>query len=1411
MKKSILVFVLLMFMFSVIAIADNGDVSDTDVDTNIDIDVDDVTEEVITEEECGFWCETYKFLFGDAELRAATGTAWFDRQDALVGQGIYDETSVCSWATGIGNLCINKNRVYVVKKIGDKPYIVPKVFKDGKVVDGAPIGFHEIPNFSFGDELHVIGEGENVLTSTEYDIAKATGSPTGLNLVGFKDTNDFDFGATKGEWNCNLPGGDCLCTSGSCTTADGDVVKSGAKELKGELILGLKKSVPVEEPVEESAPVEGGPETNAEYFIELGDEFSEAGNYKDAADSYERAGDELITDGYFVFAKEEYAKAADLYMEIENYDAAGRTFKLAGNEESAKYAFEQADLAALNTGTGDVGGSDGSGSDDKEEKKPAPKKETKKEEEPKKEEAKGEATEYELGSLEDLEIFEEEKLTLEELKVNAVKDKLDTMAELTKESEELNKMSDELSDAYSEASQNFVKIQELMGEGENTGSMKTNLEAKQKESKQNIVLDGQKIDVLSGEIITLTDGLNADPLLSETATIAIKNQLDKKVAEKEVLERNVETEQAKLGLIDGQLKVLSGESLGVEELKAKLAKATESGNSLVEQQEALQSEIATLQKEITSPPEGIGNTFTLPDNKLDDQGFAYIKSSSTFVNTNGDVLTPKDDGTSTLEVKGGSGTLYTITYPAEGSNDGAKLEFGEGWDSLKGDYSDHKDIIDELHTLGFIPDDKYEEITGGSGWDFGIFNGEESMSEAKKIIGTPVVKTLTPGKEISAPVESAPPAPKKMASATSFKVLDGVIYQTFTTESEGQYNDYYISPDSNLVYDSNGFAVGRIKNKQIVFENVEDVPWIKTEKMIFLGNAGDTITVPSNNLLVPKKGESISNDNVALETMLDTLGYGNDFFETTEEGLKALQLVHLGSGEDDGVADPLTVEKMNELLDQKRVAAEKRNGQAAEEKEAAAKKAEEEAAEEKAEEEAAKKAAGTADDDAEKKVVAQPETLETIFASAQGIQQAVVCFETGRNCKSVDGEKVELTHSGASEKMAILAKAAREDADELFFKGPVLGPSRLTTSSVGATIKIGDKTYTKTEITNKAGEKSTQWLDENKKPATEEELEKAEDLALPGHKEAEKQAKELEEAAETLGWQGSWLEWKDGDSYRALAKGDWAGGQVVGGLGSLAGKLGSYQAISNALFPETTKDWMGVANDDFLNKWADLPAFALKEICEIDDHKRSELPGKASAFVRTQSGSYQFVGQIQAEKSKVETEILCEINDEDEFYCNDEQVCIDNFCYLDEDENGKPDENLPLKGHYYKINWGVTAPQDEEHTPYVDEDGKAVKFNIRLEGDGEVWLYKRKGAINEGVIELENGASDGGTLIKFLNEDYSEVCIYFHDDYKITDYWGESVDEICADFILVSKGTVEASSSGTDSITSSSAGVEENV
>ena len=111
-----------------------------------------------------------------------------------------------------------------------------------------------------------------------------------------------------------------------------------------------------------------------------------------------------------------------------------------------------------------------------------------------------------------------------------------------------------------------------------------------------------------------------------------------------------------------------------------------------------------------------------------------------------------------------------------------------------------------------------------------------------------------------------------------------------------------------------------------------------------------------------------------------------------------------------------------------------------------------------------------------------------------------------------------------------------------------------------------------------------------------------------------------------------------------------------------------------------------------------------------------------------------------------------EIDEDDEPYCSKGQVCVNDFCYADEDDNEKPDDDIPLKGKFYKIYWGVTAPQDESHTPYIDENRKAVKFNVRLEGDGEVWLYKTKGAIERGVMELENGESDSGLIVKFLKK-----------------------------------------------------------
>jgi len=45
-----------------------------------------IVEDTTTVDDCGFWCSVSKFLFGDADKRALTGTAWFDRNDNLVGR-----------------------------------------------------------------------------------------------------------------------------------------------------------------------------------------------------------------------------------------------------------------------------------------------------------------------------------------------------------------------------------------------------------------------------------------------------------------------------------------------------------------------------------------------------------------------------------------------------------------------------------------------------------------------------------------------------------------------------------------------------------------------------------------------------------------------------------------------------------------------------------------------------------------------------------------------------------------------------------------------------------------------------------------------------------------------------------------------------------------------------------------------------------------------------------------------------------------------------------------------------------------------------------------------------------------------------------------------------------------------------
>jgi len=451
-----------------------------------------------------------------------------------------------------------------------------------------------------------------------------------------------------------------------------------------------------------------------------------------------------------------------------------------------------------------------------------------------------------------------------------------------------------------------------------------------------------------------------------------------------------------------------------------------------------------------------------------------------------------------------------------------------------------------------------------------------------------------------------------------------------------------------------------------------------------------------------------------------------------------------------------------------------------------------------------------ADYDQQPLTLTPQEQLKAIEAEVGQVQQALA-----------DGR---LTNGGAGDQMAALAAKAQAVAGKMVVAQP--SEEILNSASVGSTITVDEQTLTKKEV-EVDGQKVTKWVDGTGKEVTD--LEGATNLRDKEAKKVLEQANKITEDADTVKWQGDWLQDMIGDDFYGIAvQGDWAGGDIVGGLSGLMGQVSKYRALSNLIMPETTAAWMEVANNEVLTKWADLPGTVTTALCNMDERMRYSAPGKSTTFVKTLTGTYQFVGSIQAERTYYEEYILCEVSedeeDEGELVCREDGlICIDDqYCYLDEDENGKPDKNPdpfeedyePAKGYFYKITWAVTAPQDEKNTPYVNEDGTAVKFNVELvSSSGETkWIFKRPGGYGTSVLELNNGAQDSGVIVRFLKEDYQEVCIRFDDDFYVKDMAGDDVKNICAEFIQSSGGYVDYSDSDkTPSVPSTSNNVQTDI
>ncbi|PIZ50789.1 hypothetical protein COY27_05730, partial [Candidatus Woesearchaeota archaeon CG_4_10_14_0_2_um_filter_33_13] len=231
------------------------------------------------------------------------------------------------------------------------------------------------------------------------------------------------------------------------------------------------------------------------------------------------------------------------------------------------------------------------------------------------------------------------------------------------------------------------------------------------------------------------------------------------------------------------------------------------------------------------------------------------------------------------------------------------------------------------------------------------------------------------------------------------------------------------------------------------------------------------------------------------------------------------------------------------------------------------------------------------------------------------------------------------------------------------------------------------------------------------------------------------------------------------------------------------------------------KDWRGAMDSAF------APLMFSEAIPSAICESHYDIQPEGTRIMKTVSGTYQYVAHIEGEISDRSAPILCQRNPDnesnEEFICDKEQVCVeDGFCYQDKDENGQPDEEKPVEGYMYKITWGVSAPQDEKQTPYIDEDGVAISFNVWVypsDGSESKPIYQNGGEI-AGPIELRNGDRDKDLVMRYTGKNYDRVCIVW--DKRMKSYLGafnsggDYIGSVCNDVQTVTAGTVDFNSAG---------------
>lgn len=202
------------------------------------------------------------------------------------------------------------------------------------------------------------------------------------------------------------------------------------------------------------------------------------------------------------------------------------------------------------------------------------------------------------------------------------------------------------------------------------------------------------------------------------------------------------------------------------------------------------------------------------------------------------------------------------------------------------------------------------------------------------------------------------------------------------------------------------------------------------------------------------------------------------------------------------------------------------------------------------------------------------------------------------------------------------------------------------------------------------------------------------------------------------------------------------------------GQYKPYDEVSNLLIGEEhMSEWRTTVDQFFYNEVLGGTDYWTSEICRNE----FDVVGDSVALLELPGGIFQFIGTIQAERSEPVPML-----------CNATGQCPKGTCRAA--DNLCVQGNTIIQEHFYKITYGVRAPDDDALTPQIDEEG-AVSFNIVVSGP------EKTSSLFTGFINLNNGDSKRDVIVKYSPTLYNQVCLIFGK--KAVNRNGDDIDKIC--------------------------------